>query len=365
MPRAGGAVSRGRTPAVAAQRRHDRHATAAAVLTWLSVLVGVAPHWLVGTSFIECDSGRHSLKYLVSHDFRWALALAATLAGPVWFWWWQRSAMGFGAAIGAVISAAAAVSVTLCVATADLIDAPAQAGRGGTYPLLILAGVLSAAAFVIAPPPADREALNDLQVRGLVRRSRSERPAACPRHADDPTRDVRGPGAPFAIRAARRRLEQNAERAGAMCLLFAAAVCVVAPLATPGQAVIVRHMGFASRDIDLLSLPLTDLGWASCCAALAAAPFLLFGWHRYALSFGRTVGVAMSLSGSVAMYVKLALCDLDPTWSVRSDAWLLPLFGVAFTLMFLVAPTPVARDGLDPLRFRRALRRHRAQFAKR
>ena len=150
-----------------------------------------------------------------------------------------------------------------------------------------------------------------------------------------------------------------------MCLLFAAAACVVAPLAPPGQAVIVRHMGFASRDIDLLSLPLTDPGWAACCAALAAAPVLLFAWHRYALSFGRTVGVATSLSGSVAMYVKLALCDLDPTWTVRADAWFLPLFGVEFALMFLVSHTPVARDALQPLQFRRALRRHRAQFAKR
>jgi hypothetical protein len=166
-------------------QRHQRAGTRAVVLVVVAVAFGIAPNWLLGRSFIatrDYVSWRggdgywrpltHSLWHLVTHDPVWAGAVAMLAVTPLWFWWWRRSAMAFGAGIGVTMAVAAAGAVAYCATPAHTFGMPDAPMTSGTYWTLYAAAACFAAAFLVAPPPRDRESLNALQVRSLVRRHR-------------------------------------------------------------------------------------------------------------------------------------------------------------------------------------------------
>src|SRR5262245_46482075 len=219
MTRGRGAVRRGPTPALADKMRRDREATVGAVLAWLAALFAIVPHWFLGACFLGRDWFRHPLWSFVTQDVRWALALVTTLAGPLWFWWWRRSAMSSGALVGTFISLSSIASVALCAVTVEPLSAGTLDDLQASIPVLILAGVVSTLAFRIAPQPADPEVLSELQVRGLLRQTRHASAAAFPPATDREARDDRNPGAPGAIEAAHRRRQRNVERGCASLLL--------------------------------------------------------------------------------------------------------------------------------------------------
>jgi hypothetical protein len=168
-------------------RKQERAATWAAILIGVAVVMGIAPNWLVGRGFLEMElhsqqrdfsafppwtRQTHSLWFLASHDAVWECAVVALALPPLWFWWWRRSAMAFGAAIGSMLSIAAAAAVVVGASLSRIDGQSARPDLGGTYWTLVAAAILFLVAFAIAPPPRDPESVNALQVRGLVRRHR-------------------------------------------------------------------------------------------------------------------------------------------------------------------------------------------------
>lgn len=183
-------------------RKRERATTWAVILVGVALVMGIAPNWFIGRSFLAMDSfvqlqdapgrdicmGRYgnSLRWLVTHDVVWACAIATLALPPLWFWWWRRSATAFGGAIGTMLSLAAAVAVIYAVTqtpatfsssyahwpSSPVILGTEHVEKNGNHWTLVAAAMLFAIAFLVAPAPRDPESVNALQVRGLVRRHR-------------------------------------------------------------------------------------------------------------------------------------------------------------------------------------------------
>lgn len=168
-------------------RRYDRRNAAGASLVAIALLLGVLPCWLMSRSFFAVDGSHgpnmwvshldwatHSLWWFVTHRLHWGLAVGALHLVPLWYVWWRRSRMAWGALIGAALSlgTAAALWLTIAETRADYARDIVEFRARGYHPALVATAFVLAAAFVVAPPPLDPEALSELQVKSLLRKQR-------------------------------------------------------------------------------------------------------------------------------------------------------------------------------------------------
>lgn len=178
------------SPAATDARSADRRAIAGIALVAVALLFGVLPNWMMSRSFfpvegnpsppggnnwvMRIDWATHTLGWYVTHRLHWGLAVGALHLIPLWYWWWRRSRMAWGGLIGIALSlgTAAALWLTIAETRDELFRQIAQCRIGGYHTSLVASAVVFAAAFVVAPPPRDPEALSELQVKSLLRRLR-------------------------------------------------------------------------------------------------------------------------------------------------------------------------------------------------
>lgn len=187
------------SPAATDARRAESRAIAGIALVAVALLFGVLPCWLMSKSFFPVSGGSsmkrglngemffdpldlvhhldwatHSLGWYVTHRLHWGLTVGALHFIPLWYWWWRRSRMAWGGLVGAALSLGTAVALWLTIAAShdELTRQIAQCRIGGYHPALVASAFVLAAAFVVAPPPRDPEALSELQVRSLLRKHR-------------------------------------------------------------------------------------------------------------------------------------------------------------------------------------------------
>jgi hypothetical protein len=183
-------------PAAADALRAERREVVGLSLVAVALPLGVLPCWLMSRSFFpvtgsgvwqagpngepvdtgvlahRLDWATHSLGWYVTHRLAWGLAVGALHVIPLWYWWWRRSRIAWGGLVGAALSfgTAAALWLTIAATHDDLVRKIAQCHIRGYHPALVASAFVLAAAFVVAPPPRDDEALNELQIRSLLRR---------------------------------------------------------------------------------------------------------------------------------------------------------------------------------------------------
>jgi hypothetical protein len=169
--------------------RAERREIAAVALVAIAVVLGILPSWLMSWSFfpvegnsmaggndwvMRVDWATHSLWWYVTHRLHWGLSVGALHLVPLWYWLWRRSRMAWGGLVGIALSlgTAAALWLTIAETRADLARKIAQFRADGYHPALVATAFVFAAAFVVAPPPRDPEALNELQVKSLLRKQK-------------------------------------------------------------------------------------------------------------------------------------------------------------------------------------------------
>jgi hypothetical protein len=126
------------------------------------------------TKQIVAMSSTKSLGALVSGDPFWYFAFGTLAAALAWFVWWRRSAMAYGRVLGVAASLAGAAAVRVAVgrsfvAPASPPDSTWTTTFGGTFWLLVAAGVCLALAFLVAPPPRDPDAIDAAEAARLRR----------------------------------------------------------------------------------------------------------------------------------------------------------------------------------------------------
>jgi len=185
-------------PAPADTRPAGRREIAGIALVAVALLFGVLPCWLMAGSFFpvtgrgvwqpgpngelvapemlahHLDWASHSLGWYVTHRLHWGLTVGALHLVPLWYWWWRRSRMAWGGLVGAALSlgTAAALWLTIAATHDDLDRQISHCWIGGYHPALVASAFVLAAAFVVAPPPRDPEALSELQVKSLLRKQK-------------------------------------------------------------------------------------------------------------------------------------------------------------------------------------------------
>jgi hypothetical protein len=107
----------------------------------------MSDRWIVRSSEVE----RLDFRDLVRSEPAWAVVLASFVVLPLWFWFWRRSAMYGGRALGVGWSLAAAGGV---YGLAQFVAGDAVRGvPSGLFWSHVAAGLCFAAAFAAAPRP--------------------------------------------------------------------------------------------------------------------------------------------------------------------------------------------------------------------
>ena len=162
-----------------AEDRARRRAAFGVALVVHALLVAAATAFLAGRSFIRVEddppkqtydmSARgyvttsrwwHTAVEMVRQRPTWAVLAASMMLAALWYLWWRRTRVPFGRGVGVVLSLATTTGFALQFRTA----------WGGGLVLWTFSALLLAAAFLVAPEPQDREALDDAKVRALVRK---------------------------------------------------------------------------------------------------------------------------------------------------------------------------------------------------
>jgi hypothetical protein len=106
----------------------------------------------------------HTADEMVRQRPTWAVLAGSMVLAALWYLWWRRSRAPLGRGVGVVLSLATTVGLALQFRTA----------WGGGLVLWTFSALLLVAAFLVAPEPADRQAISDASVRSLVRKHGKE-----------------------------------------------------------------------------------------------------------------------------------------------------------------------------------------------
>ncbi len=150
---------------------HRRRRFLAIGLVWAAVVFAAVSTLGFGSEFLDVRWGVSHGDHSLVHRHRevtsfgetalngavWMLATTMSIAAPIWFWWWRRSRVTCGSAIGVLVSALGIGAVCFAVSEQWTFAGTEWNVRefevSGTYPTLILADAAFALAFLVAPPP--------------------------------------------------------------------------------------------------------------------------------------------------------------------------------------------------------------------
>jgi hypothetical protein len=106
-----------------------------------------------------------SLWELVVRDAGWAAVSLSLVLLPIAYWRWRVSGTRLWRTLGGALAVAVALAVSILTFTQSVGEAQPALG-------LAFAALVSATAFLVAPPSHDPEGLDALSIRRLVRRHR-------------------------------------------------------------------------------------------------------------------------------------------------------------------------------------------------